>query len=139
MMKICPKFSFGVGDRFAYGAHAKLTAFIVAKKLGNDSMPVWNKSNRECYIIGSEPLQTRAAADKGVSDLDWSGECLLGADHINLATVDRFVAPCEFFTLDMAAVCFRCLQLSGEYDHSTAGMEAEEDSRRIGHTLDFGN
>jgi hypothetical protein len=26
----------------------------------------------------------------------------LDADHINLATVDRFVAPCDFFTLDVA-------------------------------------
>ncbi|MEY4569307.1 MAG: hypothetical protein RLZZ398_746 [Verrucomicrobiota bacterium] len=27
-MKICPKYTFGVGDRFANGAHAQLTAFI---------------------------------------------------------------------------------------------------------------
>jgi hypothetical protein len=101
-MKTCPKFTFGVGDRFAHGAHAQLTAFIEAKKLGIDITPVWNKSNREHNIIGSEPVQTRAAADKAVADLGWTGEYLLDADHINLSTVDRFVAPCDFFTLDVA-------------------------------------
>ncbi len=101
-MKICPKYTFGVGDRFANGAHAQLTAFIEAKKLGIDITPVWNKSNREHNIIGSEPTQTREAADKAVADLGWTGEYLLDADHINLSTVDRFVAPCDFFTLDVA-------------------------------------
>ncbi len=101
-MKTCPKYTFGVGDRFANGAHAQLTAFIEAKKLGIDITPVWNKSNREHNIIGSEPSQTRQAADKAVADLGWTGEHLLDADHINLSTVDRFVAPCDFFTLDVA-------------------------------------
>ena len=101
-MKTCPKYTFGVGDRFANGAHAQLTAFIEAKKLGIDIVPVWNKSNREHNIIGSEPIQTRQAADKAVVDLGWTGEYLLDADHINLSTVDRFVAPCDFFTLDVA-------------------------------------
>ncbi len=101
-MRICPKYTFGVGDRFANGAHAQLTAFIEAKKLGIDIVPVWNKSNREHNIIGSEPIQTRQAADKAVADLGWTGEHLLDADHINLFTVDRFVAPCDFFTLDVA-------------------------------------
>lgn len=102
LMKTCPKLTFGVGDRFAHGAHAQLTAFIEAKKLGIDITPVWNKSNREHNIIGSEPAQTRATADKAVADLGWTGEYLLDADHINLSTVDRFVAPCDFFTLDVA-------------------------------------
>ncbi len=101
-MKTCPKYTFGVGDRFANGAHAQLTAFIEAKKLGIDIVPVWNKSNREHNIIGSEPIQTRQAADKAVADLGWTGEYLLDADHINLSTVDRFVEPCDFFTLDVA-------------------------------------
>lgn len=101
-MKTCPKFTFGVGDRFAHGAHAQLQAFIAAKELGIDIVPTWNKSNREHDIIGSEPQQTRDAADKAVSDLGWSGEYLLDADHINLSTVDRFIAPCDFFTLDVA-------------------------------------
>lgn len=102
IMKTCPKFTFGVGDRFAHGAHAQLAAFIEARKLGIDIVPVWNKSNREHNIIGSEPIQTRQAADKAVADLGWTGEYLLDADHINLSTVDRFVAHCDFFTLDVA-------------------------------------
>ncbi len=101
-MKPCPKFTFGVGDRFARGAHAQLTAFIEAKKLGVDLVPVWNKSNREHNIIGSEPTGTRQAADKAVADLEWKDAYLLDADHINLSTVDRFLAPCDFFTLDVA-------------------------------------
>ncbi|RYD42902.1 MAG: hypothetical protein EOP85_10720, partial [Verrucomicrobiaceae bacterium] len=101
-MRPCPKYTFGVGDRFANGAHAQLTAFIEAKKLGIEIVPVWNKSNREHNIIGSEPIQTRQAADKAVADLGWTGDYLLDADHINLSTVDRFVAPCDFFTLDVA-------------------------------------
>ena len=102
LMKTCPKFTFGVGDRFAHGAHAQLQAFIAAKELGIDICPTWNKSNREHDIIGSEPQSTRDAADKAVADLTWKGEYLLDADHINLTTVDRFVAPCNFFTLDVA-------------------------------------
>ncbi len=101
-MKTCPKFTFGVGDRFAHGAHAQLQAFIAAKELGIDICPVWNKSNREHDIIGSQPQSTRDAADAAVKDLAWTGPYLLDADHINLSTVDRFIAPCDFFTLDVA-------------------------------------
>lgn len=101
-MKPCPKLTFGVGDRFGHGAHAQLAAFIGAKKLGIEITPVWNKSNREHDIIGSQPSETRAAADRAVADLGWKGDYFLDADHINLATVDRFTGPCDFFTLDVA-------------------------------------
>jgi hypothetical protein len=57
-MRTCSKFTFGVGDRFAHGAHAQLSAFIEAEKLGIHITPVWNKSNCEHNIIGSEPAQT---------------------------------------------------------------------------------
>ena len=101
-MKHCPKFTFGVGDRFAHGALAQLQAFIAAREIGIDITPVWNKSNREHLIIGSEPQSTRDAADASVRALGWTGEYLLDADHSNLKTVDRFIAPCDFFTLDVA-------------------------------------
>jgi len=101
-MKSCPKFTFGVGDRFAHQAASQLAAFQLAAKAGVDLVPVWNKSNREHLIIGSEPSGTRAAANKAVADLGWTQPYLLDADHINLKTVDRFVAPCDFFTLDVA-------------------------------------
>ncbi len=101
-MKTLSHFSFGVGDRFAHEAEAQLAAFVAAAAQGVDIAPVWNKSNREHSIIGSEPSGTRAAADAAVAALAWTGAYHLDADHINLKTVDRFIAPCDFFTLDVA-------------------------------------
>src|ERR1700749_4377527 len=97
-----PKYSVGVGDRFAHQAKAQLAACIKAKDAGIEVAPVWNKSNREHTIIGSEPTQTRAAADAAVKELDWTLPYFLDADHINLSNVERFLAPCDFFTIDVA-------------------------------------
>jgi hypothetical protein len=97
-----PKFSIGVGDRFAHQAKAQLAACILAADAGVEVVPVWNKSNREHTIIGSEPVQTRAAADAAVRELGWTRPYFLDADHINLKTVHRFLDPCDFFTLDVA-------------------------------------
>jgi len=97
-----PKYSVGVGDRFAHQAKAQLQACVQAAKAGVVIAPVWNKSNREHTIIGSEPTQTRIEADKAVKALGWTSPYFLDADHINLKTVDRFIAPCDFYTLDVA-------------------------------------
>ena len=97
-----PRFSIGVGDRFAHQAKAQLAACIKAAEMGVEVVPVWNKSNREHTIIHSEPTQTRAAADAAVKELGWTKPYFLDADHINLKTVERFLAPCDFFTLDVA-------------------------------------
>ncbi len=97
-----PKFSVGVGDRFAHQAKAQLAACVMAAKAGVEVSPVWNKSNREHMIIGSEPSETRTAADAAVKELGWTKPYFLDADHINLKTVERFLAPCDFFTLDVA-------------------------------------
>src|ERR1700678_1354099 len=97
-----PKYSIGVGDRFAHQAKAQLAACILAADAGVEVVPVWNKSNREHTIIGSEPTQTRAAADAAVKELGWKKPYFLDADHINLKTVQRFLDPCDFFTLDVA-------------------------------------
>jgi hypothetical protein len=97
-----PKFSVGVGDRFAHQAKAQLQACVLAANAGVEVVPVWNKSNREHMIIGSEPSQTRLAADKAVTELGWTKPYFLDADHINLKTVTRFLGPCDFFTLDVA-------------------------------------
>jgi hypothetical protein len=97
-----PKFSIGVGDRFAHQAKAQLAACMLAADAGVEVVPVWNKSNREHTIIGSEPVQTRAAADAAVRELGWAKPYFLDADHINLKTVERFLDPCDFFTLDVA-------------------------------------
>src|SRR3954447_5660062 len=97
-----PKYSVGVGDRFAHEAKAQLQAFIKAAESGVEIAPVWNKSNREHNIIGSEPSSARAAADEAVKSLGWKKPYFVDADHINLKTVDRFIQPCDFFTIDVA-------------------------------------
>jgi hypothetical protein len=96
------KYSIGVGDRFAHQAKAQLQAFIKAAAEGAPAVPVWNKSNREHNIVGSEPSSVRAAADRAVKDLGWTKAYYVDADHINLTTVDRFLEPSNFFTLDVA-------------------------------------
>ncbi len=68
-----PKYSMGIGDRFARQGKAQLTAFIRAKELGVDVAPVWNKSNREHNIVHSEPASVRAEADAAVKAQGWKG------------------------------------------------------------------
>ncbi len=97
-----PRFSIGVGDRFAHQAKAQLRACMMAAEAGVEVVPVWNKSNREHLIIGSEPGETRAAADTAVRELGWKQAYFVDADHINVKTVERFLEPCDFFTLDVA-------------------------------------
>src|SRR5437763_263150 len=97
------KFSVGVGDRFAHQAKAQLQAFTMAAERGAQIIPVWNKSNREHGIVGSEPGSVRAAADRAVAELHWTRPYHVDADHINLSTVDRFIDASDFYTLDVAA------------------------------------
>lgn len=96
------KYSIGVGDRFAHQAGAQLKAFVEAAKQGVQAVPVWNKSNREHTIIGSEPASVRAAADAAVKAAGWTKPYYVDADHIGLNTVDRFMAASDFFTIDVA-------------------------------------
>ncbi|MHB8218211.1 MAG: tagaturonate epimerase family protein [Candidatus Sulfotelmatobacter sp.] len=96
------RFSVGVGDRFARQAKAQLAACLRASRAGVEVVPVWNKSNREHNIIGSEPSSTRAAADAAVKALQWTKPYYCDADHINLQTVERFLASCDFYTIDVA-------------------------------------
>ena len=96
------KYSVGTGDRFAHQAKAQLQACMKALESGVEVVPVWNKSNREHTIIGSEPFSARQAADAAVKALAWKLPYFLDADHITLATVDRFLDPCDFFTIDVA-------------------------------------
>jgi hypothetical protein len=90
------KYTIGVGDRFGRQANAQLEACLLAEKAGIIVSPVWNKSNREHNIIGSEPSETRQAADAAVRALGWKHSYFCDADHIGLTTVDRFLAPCDF-------------------------------------------
>jgi tagaturonate epimerase len=96
------KYSIGVGDRFAHQAAAQLRACVLAAEQGIDVVPVWNKSNREHAIVGSEPVSVRRAAEQAVRDLGWKRQYHVDADHINLNNVDRFIEASDFFTLDVA-------------------------------------
>ena len=75
---------------------------MAAAQKGVEVIPVWNKSNREHAIIGSEPAGTRAAADAAVKTLGWKRPYHVDADHIGLGTVDRFVPYADFYTIDVA-------------------------------------
>ena len=101
-MKQLNKYSFGIGDRFGHQGEAQLKAFVKAKESGLDITPVWNKSNREHEIIGTQPNDVRIEADSAVKNLEWSGNHFVDADHINLDTVERFIEPSDFFTIDVA-------------------------------------
>jgi hypothetical protein len=96
------KYTIGVGDRFGRQANAQLEVCLLAEKTEIIVSPIWNKSNREHNIIGSEPSETRQAADAAVRALGWKHPYFCDADHIGLTTVDRFLAPCDFFTIDVA-------------------------------------
>jgi len=96
------KYSIGTGDRFAHQAKAQLQACVQALRKGVEVIPVWNKSNREHALIGSEPRSTRQAADAAVSALHWEKQYFCDADHITLQTVDRFLESCDFYTIDVA-------------------------------------
>ena len=96
------KYSIGTGDRFSHQAKAQLQACVQALESGVEIVPVWNKSNREHTIIGSEPSSTRKAADTAVKALGWNLPYFCDADHITLQTVDRFFNACDFFTIDVS-------------------------------------
>jgi hypothetical protein len=96
------KYSVGTGDRFAHQAKAQLQACVQALAQGVEVVPVWNKSNREHSMIGSEPASARLAADAAVKALGWTRPYFLDADHITLETVDRFLDSCDFYTIDVA-------------------------------------
>jgi hypothetical protein len=97
-----PRFSFGVGDRFAHQAVAQLAAFERLAATGVIVAPVWNKSNREHSFIGSEPASVRVAAAAAVAARRWPHPWFVDADHIRLETVDRFLDSSDFFTIDVA-------------------------------------
>jgi hypothetical protein len=94
--------SLGVGDRFGRQAAAQLQACIMAAEHGATVIPVWNKSNREHVIVGSQPAAVKEAADAAALLMGWNKPYHVDADHINLGTVDRFIDASDFFTIDVA-------------------------------------
>jgi hypothetical protein len=101
-MRTLPRFTFGVGDRFAHQAEAQLAAFERLAAAGIVVAPVWNKSNREHTFIGSQPASVRAAAAAAVAARRWPHPWFVDADHIRLDTVERFLESSDFFTIDVA-------------------------------------
>ena len=97
-----PRFTMGVGDRFAHQGQAQLQAFIQAQSRGVAVSPVWNKSFREHSIIHSEPGSVRREADAAVKALGWKTPYFVDADHIGIKTVDGFLNAADFYTLDVA-------------------------------------
>ena len=97
-----PKYSMGIGNRFAHQGQAQLAAFTKGLALGVEVAPVWNKSNREHLIVHSVPASVRQEADAAVRAAGWQQPYFVDADHIGLKTVDPFLACSDFFTLDVA-------------------------------------
>jgi hypothetical protein len=102
-MKILGKYSFGMGDRFGHQGLAQLKAITEAGKKGIEITPVWNKSNREHIIIGTEPGDVRKEADTVTKKAGFTKPYFIDADHINFDTVDRFIDSSDFFTIDVAS------------------------------------
>ena len=92
-----------MGDRFSHEGINQLKALIkIQEQFGVTFVPVWNKSNREHVIVGTEPDEVRKEADAAVQALGYKGQYFVDADHINLGNVDRFIAASDFFTIDVA-------------------------------------
>lgn len=96
-----PKFSMGIGDRFARQGAAQLQSFINARRDGIEICPVWNKSNREHLTVSTAPQSVREEADVAVRHTGWKGPWFVDADHINLKTVDAYTDSADFFTIDV--------------------------------------
>ena len=93
--KLIEKYSLGMGDRFARQGKAQLQAIANARTLGIEVTPVWNKSNREHTLVGTEPTSVLAEAEAAAAALGWTCGFHIDADHINLGNVDRFISPSE--------------------------------------------
>lgn len=102
-MKKLGKYSMGLGDRFGHQGGAQLKAIIEAGSKGVEITPVWNKSNREHVIIGTQPDDVRQEADYVTKSAKFKKPYFVDADHINLDTVDRFINASDFFTIDVAS------------------------------------
>ncbi|MBI3111966.1 MAG: hypothetical protein HYZ01_10375 [Ignavibacteriales bacterium] len=96
------KYSIGVGDRFGMEGKAQVRALQEAETMGVRVVPVWNKSNREHSIIRTNPQDARKEAEEAVQRCGWKHSYYVDADHIGLATVDRFLESSDFFTIDVA-------------------------------------
>ena len=123
-MKLLGKYSFGIGDRFSHEGKAQLSALIDAEKeYGIHFVPVWNKSNREHQIIGTEPTDTRREADEAVKALGYNNPYFVDADHINMNNVDRFIDASDFFTIDVADYIGKAADAASSEKFVQAGLK----------------
>jgi hypothetical protein len=90
-----PKYAIGVEEIVSlYRAKGNFVrAFLRCSWV--EAISAWNKSNPEHMVVGSDPSQTRRAAQAAVKDLAWTRPYPL-ADHIGLKTVERFIEPMRF-------------------------------------------
>jgi hypothetical protein len=102
-MKKLGKYSFGLGDRFGHQGHAQLKAIMEAERKGIEITPVWNKSNREHMIIGTQPGDVRNEADNVTEKAGFKRSYFVDADHINIDSVGRFIESSDYFTIDVAS------------------------------------
>ncbi len=79
---------------------AQLRAVQRAEEEGAQIVTIWNKSHREHTIIGTGPGDSRRAPDGAVRASGGKRSYCLDADHIGLWSVDRFIAPYDFFTIE---------------------------------------
>lgn len=101
-MTTIAKYSMGIGDRFGLEGLAQMRGFIQAKAQNVEITPVWNKSNREHTLIGTEPRDVRKEADEAVKAAGWTGAYCVDADHIGISNVDKFIEAADFYTIDVA-------------------------------------
>jgi hypothetical protein len=97
------KYSVGVGDRFAHQAKAQLQACVKTLEQGSrggSGLEQVEPRTQHHRLRASSSV--RAAADAAVKALGWKLPYFCDADHITAETVDRFLAPCDFFTFDVA-------------------------------------
>lgn len=97
------KFSIGTGDRFSHQGEAQLKTIVKVNNKGINISPVWNKLNSEHIYVNSKPEDVRKEVDSAVKNLNFTGKYFVDTDHINLNTVEPFVATADFFTLDVAS------------------------------------
>ena len=121
------KFSLGVGDRFGREGQAQLRALEMARRMGAQITPVWNKSHREHTLTGTTPQDTRRRADRAVRAGGWTDAYYVDADHINMRTVDDYIGPCDFFTIDVADLISRppAVESATAYLKAVSGLKGE--------------
>ena len=125
------KYTMGCGDRFAREASAQLAAYEKTAAEGRIVVPVWNKSNREHDIVGSEPPSVGKAAKAAVTAANWTHGWHVDADHIGLKTVDRYLESSDFFTMDVAD------GIGGDVDDSDVAYFLKKRSNLVGESVDI--